>query len=152
VDAPVLARRALAFVIVGAILLAGGALSLAVTERDPAIFLFQHVLTIRVIAVILIWNLLAWSARRLIVGKLPELRLNSLTALVWGGSRVAFVIATVTVLVGWLIALALGLEIATAFIRAVVLLVVAMAFTGIIGGAFLNLRLAVRHLRGQGTQ
>lgn len=84
------AKRALAFVIAAAILLAGCALSLSVTERDPATSLFQSVLTIQVIAVILIWNLLAWSVRRLIVGKLPELRLNSLTALIWQGSRVAF--------------------------------------------------------------
>ena len=146
------AKRALAVVIFGAILLACGALSLSVTERDPAASLFQHVLTIKVIAVILIWNLLAWSARRLIVGKLPELRMNSLMALIWGGSRVAFLIATVAALVGWLIALALGLEIATALIRAVVLLAVAMAFTGMIGGAFLNSMLAIRRLRGQRTQ
>lgn len=57
-----------------------------------------------------------------------------------------------TVIMGWLIALALGLEIATALIRAGVLLVVAMAFTGIIGGAFLNSVLAVRHLRGRGPK
>ena len=64
----------------------------------------------------------------------------------------AFLLATITVIVGWLIALALGLEIETALIRAGVLLVVAMAFTGIIGGAFFNSMLAIRHLRAQGPQ
>ena len=145
-------RSALAFIIVGGILLAGGALFLTLTRGDAASSLFQHVLTIQVIAVLLAWFLLAWSARRLIVGKLSKLRLNSLTAFIWGGSRVSFLIATLTVMVGWLSALALGLEIATAFLRAVVLLVVATAFTGIIGGAFLNSVLAVRHWRGHETQ
>ena len=149
-DAPVSARRALAFVIVGAISLAVGALFLTITSGDPASSLFQHVLTIQVITVILIWYMLAWSARRLIVGKAPELRLKSLTAL-WVLSRVSLLIATVTLLVGWLITLPLGLEIGTTLVRAGVLLVVATAFTGIIGGAFLNSMLAVRHLRGQGT-
>ena len=150
-NASLSARRASAIVIVEATLFAGGAVFLSVTERDPTISLFQHVLTIQVVAVILIWSLLAWSARWLIVGKLPELRLNSLSALILGGSRVAILIATVTVMVGWLIALALGLEIAPALFRAGVLLAVAMAFIGIIGGAFLNSVLAVRHLRDQGT-
>ena len=148
-DAPLSARRALAFVIVGAILLAVGALFLTFTSGDPASSLFQHVLTIQVIAVILIWHLLAWSARRLIVGKAPEPRLKSLTA-IWVLSQVSLLIATVTLLVGWLITLPLGLEIGTTLARAGVLLVVATAFTGIIGGAFLNSMLAARHLRGQG--
>ncbi|MEO8176313.1 MAG: hypothetical protein ABI626_06600 [Sphingomicrobium sp.] len=52
----------------------------------------------------------------------------------------------------WLIALALGLDIATPFIRAVVLLAVVTAFTGIIGGAFFNSVLAVQHWRNYGTQ
>ena len=63
------ARRALAFVIFGAILLAGGALLLAFTRGGPASSLLQHVLTIQVIVVLLTWSLLAWSARRLTVGK-----------------------------------------------------------------------------------
>ncbi len=151
-DAPVSARRALAFVIVGAILLAAGALFLTFTRGDPASSVFQHVLTIQVIAVLLVWFFLAWSARRLIVGKSPKLRPNSVATFIWGGSRVSLLIATVTAMVGWLIALALGLDIATAFVRAVVLLVVVTAFTGIIGGAFLNSLLAVRHWRGHGTE
>ena len=150
-DAPVSARSALKFVIAGAMLLAGGALFLTFTRGDAAGTLFQHVLTIQVIAVLLIWFLLAWSARQLIVGKLQKLRLNSLAAFIWGGSRVSLLIATVTVMVGWLVALALGLEIATAFVRAVVMLVVTTAFTGIISGAFVNSVLAVRHWRSRGT-
>lgn len=150
--ASVSARRAIAFVIVGAILLSGGALFLTFTRGDPARSLFQHVLTIQVIVALLLWSFLAWSARRLTVGKSPKFRPNSVAIFIWGGSRVSLLIATVTAMVGWLFALALGLDIATALIRAVVLLVVVTAFTGIMGGAFLNSLLAVRHWRGHGTE
>ena len=74
-----------------------------------------------------------------------------MASFVWGGSRVSLLIATIAEMVGCLIALALDLEIATAFVRAAVLLAVVMAFTGIIGGALLNSVLAVRHWRGHGT-
>ncbi|MEO7411251.1 MAG: hypothetical protein ABIU10_08030 [Sphingomicrobium sp.] len=149
---PVPARSAIAFVIVGAILLLSGALFLTFTKGDPASALFQHVLTIQAIAALLVWFVLAWSARRLPVGKPPKLRPNSVATLVWVGSRISFLIATVIAMFGWLIALALGLDIATALVRAVVLLVVVTAFTGIIGGAFLNSVLAVRHWRGRRTE
>ncbi len=151
-DAPISPRSAFAFIIGGAILLAGGALSLTFTSGDAVSPLFEHVLTIQVIAFLLVWYFLAWSARRLIVGQLPKLRQNSSAAFIWGGSRVSLLIATVIVMIGWLVALALGLEIAMAFVRAIVLLVVATAFTGIIGRALLNSMLAVRHWRGHKTQ
>lgn len=150
--APLLARTALALVIVGAILLSGGSLFLTFTRGDPASSLFQHVLTIQVIGVLLVWFLLASAARRLTVGKSPKISVNSWATLIWGGSRVSLLLATLIVLSGWLIALALGLDIATPLIRAVVLLAVVTAFTGIIGGAFLNSVLAIRHLRSHGTQ
>lgn len=149
--APLSARTGLALVIVGAILLSGGALVLTFTRSDPASSLFQHVLTIQVIGVLLLWSLLAWAARRLTVGKSPKIS-NSLATLLWGSSRVSLLVATLIVLSDWLIALALGLDIATPFIRAVVLLAVVTAFTGIIGGAFFNSVLAVQHWRNYGTQ
>lgn len=151
-DAPISARSALAFIVPGAILLSGGALFLTVTRGDLPSSLFQQVLTIQFTAGLFVWFFLAWSARRLVVGKLPKPRSNSVATFVWGASRVSLLIATLTAMVCWLIALALGLDIATAFIRAVVLLVVATAFTGVIGGAFLNSVLAVRHWCGHGTE
>ena len=145
------ARSALALVIVGAFVLAGIALFLTVRKGDVAGALFQHPLTIQLIAGIVAWSLLAWAARRLIVGKLSNTRLNLLPVIVWGGSRVSLLIAVIALLAGWLTALAGGLEIATLFGQALILLVVVAWFTGMIGGAFLNSLAAVRSWRGRST-
>ncbi|HZA92007.1 MAG TPA: hypothetical protein VE420_05210, partial [Gemmatimonadales bacterium] len=61
-DAPFSARSALAFIIGGAMLLASGALFLTLTRGDAASSLFQDFLAIQVIAAVLLWFLLAWSA------------------------------------------------------------------------------------------
>ena len=141
------ARLPLFFIAVAALALAISAVSLAVTFGDPVSPLFAHVLTIPVIAALVIWFALAWAARRATIGDLPKESVNSWAAFVWGGSRVALLLATVLVTVGWLITLALGLELATDFVRALVLLLVVTAFTGIAGGAFLNSVWAMRHWR-----
>lgn len=141
-------RSALALVIAAALLLAGGALYLATLVGDPVGPLFRHVLTLQVIAVLLIWFAAAWAARRFIVGKLPKLELNY-AGLIWGASRVALLIATVLLLLGWLTVLALGLAVETAFVRAAILLLIVTAITGIAGGAFLNSLLAIQHWRVQ---
>jgi len=142
------AKLTLALVIAGALLLAGGALYLAITEGDPVSPLFRHVLTLEVMGTFLVWFTVAWAARRFTVGKLPRLQLNS-AGVIWGGSRVALLIATVLLMIGWLAALAFGLAVQIAFVRAVLLLVVVTAFTGMAGGAFLNSMLAFRHWRVQ---
>jgi hypothetical protein len=142
------AKSALALVVAGALLLAGGALYLSITQGDPISPLFRHVLTIEVMAALVVWFTAAWTARRFTVGRLPKLQLGS-AGLLWGGSRVALLIATVLLLIGWLAALALGIAVQTAFLRAAVLLLVVTAFTGIAGGAFFNSILAIRHRRVQ---
>jgi len=131
---------------VGAILLAGGALTVTLGRTDAVGSLFEQVLTIPIIVAILAWNVLAWWIRRLIVGRVNDLRLSSTTAL-WIGTRMSLMIAGITVLIAGLIAMAFGLEIAAALIRAMVLLAFAAAFTGIVGGAWFNSVLAVRHWR-----
>jgi hypothetical protein len=137
----------LTLVIVAGLLIAGGAVLLT-TQGDPINGLFRHVLTVEVIAGLLVWNLLAWAARRATVGKLPKMQLNSTATFIWGGFRVALFVATVTLLVCWVTALVIGLAVETAFIKAVVLLLLVTAFTGITAGAFLNSTLVVRRWRG----
>ena len=142
-------KPALALVLLAALLIASGALFLTIDRGDVLGPLFRYGPAIQVIAMLFVWSLLAWSARRLIVGKLPTLALNSWAALIWAGSRVALLFAIISVMAGWLIALVLGLEVETAFARAIVLLVVVTALTGMISGAFLNSFLAVRHWRAR---
>src|SRR5205809_765742 len=129
-------RTLVTHVIIASLLIASGAVYLTATQGDMLGPLFQHVLTGRVLVSIISWTCLAHAARRLLVGKLPKIRLSSRAALVWGGSRVALLIAVVMVLVIWITALTLGLAIKTALVRAMALLFVVTAFTGIIGGAF----------------
>lgn len=141
-------RLLLTLVIVAGLLIAGGAVLLT-TQADPISGLFRHVLTVEVIAGLVVWNLLAWAARRVTVGKSPKMPLNSTATFVWGGFRVALFIATVTLLVCWVTALLIGFVLEAAFIKAVVLLLLVTAFTGITAGAFLNSMLVVRRWRGQ---
>ena len=151
-NAPAPSRLWLAFPIAGGLLLAIGAVFLTVTRGDPISPLFRHPLTVQIIVGLLTWSLLAWTARLLIVGKLRKLRLNSMAAFIWGGSRLALWLATLTVLVSWLATLALGLLVETALARATVLLVMVTAFMGIIGGAFFNSTLVIRRWRALGTE
>ncbi|HEX8214224.1 MAG TPA: hypothetical protein VF582_01995 [Allosphingosinicella sp.] len=141
------AKMNMSLMIASAILLAGGALYLAITRGDPLSPLFRHGRTIEIIAVLLLWSMAALAVRRFTVGRLPELQLN-LPGVIWGGSRVALLIATVLLMVGWLAALAFGLTVQVAFLRAVVLLLVVTFFTGIAGKAIINSLLAIRHWRG----
>jgi hypothetical protein len=139
-------RVALWMVIAGAVLLPGAALYLAITGGDPVSPLFRRVLTMQIMAALLLWFIAAWAARRLTVGRLPKPQLNS-TGILWGGSRVALLIATVLLMLGWLTSLALGLAVQVAFARAVVLLFVVTALTGLAGGAVINSVLVARHWR-----
>src|SRR5918994_2195906 len=98
-------RHVLAFLIVGALLLSGAALGLTATVGNAA---FGYVANIQIIVVLLAWAALAWAARRIVVGKVEEIASNSRTTFIWGGFRVCLLFATVALLLGWLIALALG--------------------------------------------
>jgi hypothetical protein len=139
-------KSALALVVGGALLLAGGALYLTVSRSDAVSPLFQHVLTIQIIIALAVWFAAARVARRFTVGKLQKLPLSP-GAVIWGSSRLALLLATVLLMIGWLAALILGLAVETAFVQAVVLLLIVTAFTGMEGGAFLNSILAIRHCR-----
>ena len=125
---------------------------LTVRLGDPIGPLFSQLLTIQVLLGLVVWALLALTARRLMVGKVDNMPKTSIAIFLWGGFRVALLVATVTAIVCWLAALALGLEIATAFLRALVLILVVTAFTGMFGGAFFNTMLVVRRLRERPTQ
>jgi hypothetical protein len=150
-DAPPPARLLLALVILGGLFLASGAVLMA-WSGDPVGHLFRQILTIQVILGLVAWNIFAWTARRLIIGKLDDMRLTSMAALIWGGFRVALFVAVVTIIVCGAVAWALGLETVTAFVRALVLIVIVTAFTGIFGGALFNSLLVVRRLRERPTQ
>ena len=142
------AKMNLSLMIASAILLAGGALYLAITRGDPVSPLFRHGRTIEIVAALLLWSMAAWAVRRLTVGRLPGLQLN-LPGIIWGGSRLAFLVATLLLIVGWLTALAFGLTVKVAFIQAVALLFIVTFFTGIAGGAVINSMLAIQHWRGR---
>jgi hypothetical protein len=114
--------------------------------------LFRQALTIQVILGLVVWSLLAWAARRLMVGKVEKMSATSIPTFIWAGFRVALLIAAVSAIVCWLAALALGLETATVFLRALILILVVAAFTGIFGGASYNSMLVVRRMRQRQTQ
>ncbi|MES2904762.1 MAG: hypothetical protein V4696_11300 [Pseudomonadota bacterium] len=132
----------LVFVIVGALLLCIGALGVVTISGKVA---FEYVANIWFILAILVWAVLAWTARRFIVGRVGETPANSLPVLIWGAFRVCLLLATVILLVCWLVALALGHGMERPMLQAVVLIVVVTAVSGIIGGATLNSLLAIRH-------
>jgi hypothetical protein len=90
----------------------------------------------------------ALAVRPFTVERLPKLRL-SLPVVMWSGSQVILLIATVLLMIGCLAALAFGLAVQVAFLRAVALLAVVTFFTGIAGGAIINSRSVVRHWRGK---
>ena len=93
------------------------------------------------------WSLLALGPRWVLVGKLPKRPVSFVPVLIWGGFRVALLVATVTVIVCWLAGLAFGLAVSTTFVRALILILIFSAFTGITGGAFINSMLAVGQWR-----
>ena len=150
-EAPRPARLVGTLVVIAGLLLASGAAFLAM-HGDPTSPLFGNVLTVRVIVGLVVWSVLAWAARRVTLGRLPKMRLNSTATLVWGGFRVALFIAAVTLMVSWLLALALGGGVETTLVRALVLVLLVTFFTSIAAGAFFNSMLVVRRWRGGGAQ
>jgi hypothetical protein len=140
-------KLALGAIAITAVVLASGAVLLAVRLGDPISPLFREALTLQIVAVLIVWFTVAWAARRVIVGQLPTDSIPSPAALLWGGSRVALVGAIFLVLVACLVSLTLGFQLASAFARALFFLFVAMAATGIAGGAAINSILAWRHWR-----
>lgn len=140
-------RLVLAALIAGALALSGGAVALTATGGDAA---FGYIANIQFIIIVLAWAMLALAARWLVVGKVGEIASDSSAMLIWGGFRVCLLLAVVALLLGWVIALALGHDVRRLLLQAVVLMVVVAAVTGIIGGAAINSWLAVRHwVRGK---
>jgi len=141
------ARLWIALVVFAGLAVASGAVFYSATEHDPIGPLFRQSLTAPVIVGLMAWSLLALGARWLLVGKLPKRPVSFVPTLIWGGFRVALLVATVTAIVGWLAALALGLAVSTIVFRALVLILIFSAFTGITGGAFINSMLAIGEWR-----
>lgn len=137
-------RLVLAALVAGALLLAASALGLTATGGNAV---FGYVANIQAILAIIAWAALAWLARRLVVGRIEDKPSDSLALFMWGGFRVCLLLATVVLLVGWLIGLAMGHALQPALLQAVVLMVVVTAVTGIIGTATVNSWLAIRHWR-----
>jgi hypothetical protein len=141
------ARFVWPLVAVAAVAIAIATISLALVVGDPVGPLFRQPITVPLMLALFVWALLAGAARRLTVGKLPTVSVNSRAVFFWGASRFALLMAVVLVLAISLVSFAIGLEIAGALLRGSVLLIVVTGFTGLGGGAFLNSALAVKHWR-----
>lgn len=137
-------RFVLAVLVAGALLLAASTVGLTATGGNTV---FGYLANIQAILVIIAWAALAWAARRLAVGRIEDKPSNSMAVFMWGGFRVCLLLATVALLVGWLIALAIGHALQPALLQAVVLMVVVTAVTGIIGTAAVNSWLVISHWR-----
>lgn len=146
-DAPLPPRLLIASVVVAGLCVASGAVFFSATEVDPIGPLFHQALTGQIIVGLLAWSLLALGLRWLLLGRLPKMPISFVPGLIWGGFRIALLVATVIVIVVWLAALVLGLAVATTFFKALVLILMFSAFTGIAGGAFINSILAMGELR-----
>ena len=140
-------RRFFVVVVASGIILA--AIALFVTEKlgDATSVLFDQLLPIPAIGVLLLWAVIAWVARRALYDQPPDLTLHSRGILVWVGSRISLLVATVLLLIPWIIALATGHDAMPTLLRAFILVLVVTALTGIIGGAVLNSALAIRQFR-----
>jgi len=91
-------------------------------------------------------QLIAWPARRLLVGKvraLPKTRL----LLTFLASRIALLIAAVILLVGTIVAYALGIDGRVVVLRSLVGIMLITAATGMLGGAAINTAVLLRHWR-----
>lgn len=140
-------RLATTLVVGAGIVLAAAAVLLS-GQGGPLSFMFRHGLFVGIMAGICVWNPIAWAARRVIVGKQPELCLSSTLTSLWGGFRVALLVAVVTLLVFAVAALAIGLGVGATLVKAIVLVMFVAAITGITAGAIFNSMLVVRHWRG----
>lgn len=133
----------LTFLVVASILVACGAYYFVESGIYRASELGARVLNGLVILAILGWGMVTWLVRRLTVGKLPKLPMNSPVVFVFGIFRLVLLVAIVLSGISWLVALAFGLNGDQAFPEAFVLLVVSAALSGIIGGGIINLMLAL---------
>jgi hypothetical protein len=144
--APRQGKLLLAAVAVAGLAVATTALVLAAAVGDPLPPVFRQRLTGEVLLIVIVWCPLAWLVRRLIIGKLPKIGVGSPMAVAWGASRFTLFIATMLLLLGSLVFLAVGTNLGPAFFRAFISLVVLTAFTGIVGGAARNTVLVLKAL------
>lgn len=139
------AKLTLALIATGALLLAGSALLLSFDGfalpgplQDVVLLAF---------GILLGWSLLAWSARRLLVPGPLKSRLYSIPAMAWFGLRMALLLATLAVILGWASAAAIGSGVTPALARAFVPLVLLSTALSMIDGAVRNTLLTVRRAR-----
>ena len=141
------ARFWLIYVVLLGVAAASGAVYLSITFGDPVGLLFRNILTGPVILGIVSWSMLALAVRWWAIGKRVKHPLASKVAYFWGGSRLALIIATLSLGVAWLISLALALSGETAILAAFVFIIAITAFTGLLGGAIGNSVLVAKHWR-----
>jgi hypothetical protein len=117
---------------------------LSYTLDDALSLLLNYHSTIWILLTLVLWNIGAWSARRIWAGKTKGLRLSGRFITAWVLIRLGFLISCGIMLAGWLTAATAGWSSASVFLRAAVLLMVASFVFGISSGAFVNSRLAFR--------
>ena len=135
------------YVAVMGVAVVSGAVYVSVTFGDPVGLLFRSILTGPVILGIVSWSLLALALRWLTIGKLVRPPFASKVTYLWGGSRLALILATLALGVTWLVSLALAWSSGAAILGAFIFIVVITAFTGLLGGAIGNSVLVAKHWR-----
>jgi len=140
-------RMQVILVFAGGLLVAGIALALAIHFRDAASHKVSVGLPLSVMGAIVLGALLAWIARHLWIGPSPNIPATSRWTRGWIVSRLVLLIATFTLFVGWLLALASGHSLQLAFLGAFLNMIVVTGLSGIIGEAVWNSALVVGRLR-----
>ena len=112
----------------------------------PADF-FGSPLKLRLWLALIIWNVLAWAARRVLVGKTKGLRLKGSPVAAFVLLKVSLLLAIGTLFILWLASAVAKWSLATVVIKAALLLLLCNLIFGLAGGAAINSVLAVRRFR-----
>lgn len=127
--------------------LAIAAFALSYAVGDILGMLFHYDATIWIIVALVAWFTVALAARLIRFGQIKGLKLTGRTIIGRALLRVALLLSCGILLAGWLTALATGSGLATVFIRATALLMVASFVVSVAGGATINSLLAVKRRR-----
>lgn len=98
---------------------------------------------------LLIWNVLAWVARRVLVGKTKGIRLTGIPVVAFVLFKLSLLSAIGILLVIWLASAVAKWSLATVLIKAALMLLVLNMIVGIAGGAAINSILAIRRARSR---
>jgi hypothetical protein len=142
------ARLLLFVVILVGVLLDFASFWTAANSIDPIGWAIRRVLITPLGLTLLAWNLLAWGARRLIVGKpSKEMLRASRSATALGFLRFASTVAMLGIIACLLVSLVLGSDLRTSFFKAFVLIAFFSVSVSVVGGAVLNSMLIAKHYR-----